>query len=481
MNQGEELREKGGAYRMEPPPDLVPAPAPEVVVEVAPVVEPVVVEAAPAVEPAPVASKPTGLLAAYLSGLPKLHTVPELFDRPKRRWLVKKLVRHGELMVVFGDSGTCKTFLALDLILSIATGRAWCDRPTLQGTVVYLAGEGVGGLEKRIRAWCINADVDPLTLALRILAESLPFMDEDQFNKLLGAIKRLDPKPVVIVVDTMARYMIGGEENSAKDLGVFLTRCSALSAATGATVMIVHHSGKGRTDMRGSSALRGGTDVAIGMSRVGETIEVRGDKCKDDELFPTTYFMPKSLWIGLYDEDNTPETSLVLVECPPPPPDVVKGAKSEQPQQPQPDGGELIRKCLATLFHGEASGSALRDATPLKRSTFYEDLQDSIDEGWIKVTGNPRRPTYRLTPDAPEYVSPSPSPANSNVDSNSHHAASTSESESGADTPLEGCRRTRTRTRGQNSDAEKASRKKKKSSPQPKNRALIDNPPEDCA
>ena len=52
-----------------------------------------------------------------------------------------------------GAPGSGKSFCALDIGLSISAGMPWHDKATRQGSVLYIAGEGVGGLGRRVKAF----------------------------------------------------------------------------------------------------------------------------------------------------------------------------------------------------------------------------------------------------------------------------------------------------------------------------------------
>jgi hypothetical protein len=84
-------------------------------------------------------------------------------------------------------------------------------------------------------------------------------------RKALGEdLTQLPSKPVLIVVDTLARAMKGGDENSAQDMGALNDAMSALIEATGACVLLIHHSGKNKgAGARGSSALLGAIDTEL--------------------------------------------------------------------------------------------------------------------------------------------------------------------------------------------------------------------------
>jgi hypothetical protein len=83
--------------------------------------------------------------------------------------------------------------------------------------------------------------------------------------------------------------MLGGDENSARDMGLFIAACNAIQRSTGAAVLVVHHTGKNRSTERGSSALRGGADSMIELSNHDGLISIACAKSKDRAPFKTRY------------------------------------------------------------------------------------------------------------------------------------------------------------------------------------------------
>jgi hypothetical protein len=364
-----------------------------------------------------------------------LLTAREVVELPMAPRLVKGVIRVGEFCVVYGDPGCGKTFVVIDLSLKIATGREWFGRKTRKGRVVYLAGEGAGGLGRRIRAWIIEHKEELDNLDLRVLPHSIALMNRAEFDRLIETLSELEQKPVLVVIDTLARYMLGGDENSAQDMGVFINRCAAVAKATGAAVIVIHHKRKGNAAERGSSALRGAADVMIEVTRDENLIEVVGDKSKDDAPLPTLYLKTKSLWLG-NDEDNEPVTSLVVLQGEPPADAATPVAAQLGQVEHAQDNGAVIRRVLATLFNGRASGGSLRSASGLKKTTHHEALEAEIKAGRI-ITEGGRYPIYALTPLASEYRSPSPSPGES-ADSSGLPDQSSRESESESTPTLKG-------------------------------------------
>src|SRR5207244_4185411 len=68
----------------------------------------------------------------------------------------------------------------------------------------------------------------------------------------------------LVVIDTFARAIAGGNENDAQDVGLAVAAADRIRAETGACMGFVHHAGKDPTKgARGSSALRAATDTEI--------------------------------------------------------------------------------------------------------------------------------------------------------------------------------------------------------------------------
>jgi len=395
-----------------------------------------------------------------------------VLDAPSPRWLIRRVIRRGEMVVLYGEPSAGKTFVAIDIALCIASGFDWWDYSVAQGGVVYLAGEGVGGFGKRVRAWGEGRAVDLRALDMRILPHAVAFMEADEFERLLNTIKAISPAPLLIVVDTLARYMAGGDENSAKEAGLFLDRCGRLAFVTGACVLIIHHKGKGQKSERGSSAIRGAADVMLDVTHANELTTVVGTKAKDAELMRELHLKRRVHLFGL-DEDGVMESSLSFERGEPPAVSDEKGAEKEEPAGPPPDHGKTLRGVLARLFNGEAAGGPFFNATGLKKRQHYDALDTEIEEGRIETVGkgeNVRYPRYRLTSKAPEYVAPpaSPSPSsgeseNSDPNSDGVQASQARESESeSASTPL-GVQRTNSNSRSEG--APKSQPKKKKQQP----------------
>ena len=124
----------------------------------------------------------------------------------------------------------CKTFLAVDLACSIATGTDTVWRVTEPGPVVFMAGEGRSGLIKRVRAWekCHGARASDL-----VLVDPVPGLldTEEGLDAFVAHLMQRNPGGYrLAVLDTIGRAMAGGNENSQEDAAKFTTLVAKLTA-----------------------------------------------------------------------------------------------------------------------------------------------------------------------------------------------------------------------------------------------------------
>ena len=190
--------------------------------------------------------------------------------------------RHG-LAVVYGEPGAGKSFIAIDLALCIAYGKPWHGHAVEQGSVLYIAGEGVGGLGKRVKAWQAHNKVTS-DAPFHVLPTAVKFRETEDVEKLMRTIDGLGGPFKAVFIDTVARALLGGDENSSTDIGLFVDACDAVKRHTGSAVIAVHHSGKDSSKgMRGSSAMLGAVDTSMRVSKVEDAITMITEKQKDAE------------------------------------------------------------------------------------------------------------------------------------------------------------------------------------------------------
>ncbi|MDP1989470.1 MAG: AAA family ATPase [Syntrophales bacterium] len=248
--------------------------------------------------------------------------IEEQFQRLlSQRWTVKKWIPETAWLVeIFGPPGTYKSFITLDVALSIATGHDWQGQPVKRLRVVYIPAEGQSGTLKRVKAWLAYHKISSTELNLFTILPRPCLIDQPgELDALIEALTQLPEPPVgFIVIDTLARSM-SGDENSTSDMGSVVNACARLSEETGhAQIALVHHTGKDEArGPRGALALTGATDVLIGVQKPYDRAAViHCERQKDDEPPPGMFFNMAVQGTGHLNDDGEELSSLVPVHDP---------------------------------------------------------------------------------------------------------------------------------------------------------------------
>jgi len=231
------------------------------------------------------------------------------------RWLIRKMLPEDCTAVLYGPSGTLKSFVMIDMALSIAHGVPWQGNETKARTVVYLAGEGEQGFSKRLLAWSIQHQLDaPANFAFR----QIPRLQEPAtLETMLEALRLIQAERGdigLLIIDTLFTALDGGDENSGKDMGQVISVMKRLRQEFGAAVVTVHHTGKVGDTARGHSSLPSGMDVMF-YAKPGPsplTVEITNPKQKDGAEHPTMLLQANVQPLPIVGEDGEAETSLVL-------------------------------------------------------------------------------------------------------------------------------------------------------------------------
>jgi hypothetical protein len=239
----------------------------------------------------------------------RVQDIFEFLKRPAASWFIKGVLPKAGLAVVFGESGSGKTFYVLDMVSAIARGQQWRGMKTTQGRVVYICAEGESGFRTRLTAHCKHHGIDQMPLG--VIGDAPNFMEKNDIKDLIAAVKSYGPTDI-IVVDTFAQVMPGANENSGEDVGRALAHCKALHRVTGALVILVHHSGKDSSKgARGWSGLRAAADAEIEVVRAPQMRSATITKLKDGEDGEEYGFTLTTVVIG-QDDDGDDISSCVV-------------------------------------------------------------------------------------------------------------------------------------------------------------------------
>lgn len=217
-------------------------------------------------------------------------SIDELLNLPPPEYLIADIIPEGGYAGLYGPPASLKSFITLGMGLAVAYGLPWCGRVVKQRAVLYVAGEGSGGIGKRIRAWQQQYGQEGAPAPFRLLTAGVNVTDpEDLAHLILAAIEvaEIEGVPIgLVIIDTVARAMVGADENSAQDMGLFNEGAAEIIRGVdgGPSVLVVHHSGKdAEKGARGSSSFNGALDTMLRVTREEDRVTVRVEKQKDGE------------------------------------------------------------------------------------------------------------------------------------------------------------------------------------------------------
>jgi KaiC/GvpD/RAD55 family RecA-like ATPase len=217
----------------------------------------------------------------------------------------------GENVAVVGPPKSGKSFLAIDLGLSLAANLPVVGKHAVKrsGHVIYLSGEGHAGMKRRFLAWGRRrglslAEIEALPfhynkgvpLAAESIAEAQAFVDA--IRRKIGA------DPVLVIIDTMARSLGALDENTAAAAAQYLALTEMLRDQLNCTTLTLAHAtnkpGTKAIDFRGSSGFSAGFDSVWTLDKSDEnaTVEMRGKYFKDADDLGPFYFRLESLEDG---------------------------------------------------------------------------------------------------------------------------------------------------------------------------------------
>ena len=207
----------------------------------------------------------------------RLFTRQDIMNLPSIDWKVQGVFPESGFACIYGVSGGGKSFLAMDMALSMAEGRRWFGLRTKKAAVTYIVAEGQGGLKGRVIAWEEENK--------RELPENVQFVLDDFY---IGAdVERLAksiPTGSLIVIDTMNAVSAGLAENDVVDMGIIISNCKQLQKLTSGLVCLIHHCGKDAAKgLRGHTSLIAALDAAIEVDRRGNNRVWKVVKNKDGQ------------------------------------------------------------------------------------------------------------------------------------------------------------------------------------------------------
>ena len=260
-------------------------------------------------DPAPAPEFPMGSTQSFYY-LGALDTIPE------PTWVIEGVLSESSYSLIYGKRSTKKSFAALDVGLSLATGTPYHGHEVKRGRVVYFAGEGFRGNRRRVEAWFKTRKLNREDFAKDFaLVPFTPKWDTsrgcDLVRQVLSAITK-DGAISLVIIDT-ARRAMSGDENAPTSVGQFLDGVSDVCREFGCGYIIVHHAGKDESKgARGGGPFEDDADTVLRFTKgPGGAVHMTCTKQKDAEADWMMKFRTDPITLGS-EPNGKPITSLVL-------------------------------------------------------------------------------------------------------------------------------------------------------------------------
>ena len=192
-----------------------------------------------------------------------------VFDLPRPRYIVPKLLLENSIATIYGQKGNGKTHYSLALALEIARGGEWNGHTLKPRPVFYLVGEGSSSVVERLEAWKLSNKEDlPENFETGHLQPAPQLLQADQLAGFVELLQRRKWSSGVVFLDTFQTATVGLDEISGRDMGEAIEALKVIARETNSTVIIVHHAGKVlERGQRGHSSLGASVETEIEISQ----------------------------------------------------------------------------------------------------------------------------------------------------------------------------------------------------------------------
>ena len=194
-------------------------------------------------------------------------------------WIIEDCIPDEGYVILFGPRSSLKTFVALDMALSIASGfpldPTW--KVLKPGAVLFAAGEGRSALRQRVRGWeTLHHGGNPVKDFVLVDPVPTTVVSEEALDAFVKEAMRRHPGGYrMVVIDTLGRAMEGADENSQRDAGAMTALVHRIRSELGGSVLVVAHSGAVNDRRpRGSTVFEADADTMLRAIRRGKELVV---------------------------------------------------------------------------------------------------------------------------------------------------------------------------------------------------------------
>lgn len=181
---------------------------------------------------------------------------------PHTQWLIEHLWAEQAVGILGGEPKCCKSFLALDIAVSVASGTP-CLRtfpvPHAGPVLLFPAEDSLLTVRQRLEGICAAAQRNLRDLPIHVITAPKVLLDSSQDRSgLSNAVNSI--KPRILILDPFIR-MHACDENASREVAPLLGFLRDLQRTYHTAVLLVHHARKDAHSARPGQALRGSSDL----------------------------------------------------------------------------------------------------------------------------------------------------------------------------------------------------------------------------
>ena len=209
-----------------------------------------------------------------------------VFDLPRPRYIIPKLILADSLFAIYGQKGQGKTFYTISQALEIARGGEWNGYKLRPREVFYLVGEGSSAVVERLEAWRQFHGLDkiPETFVSAHIQPPPQLGEPKQVEAFIKTIRHFLTSGGIVYLDTFQTATVGLDEISGVDMGKAVDALKEVGRGSGTTIGIVHHAGKVlERGQRGHSSLGASMETEIEVRKEKNLITAKTVKMRTAE------------------------------------------------------------------------------------------------------------------------------------------------------------------------------------------------------
>ena len=180
----------------------------------------------------------------------------------EQKWLIEELWAEQAVGILGGEPKCCKSFLALDMAVSVASGAPCLRQFSVRHTgpvLLFPAEDSLSVVRERLVGICRAAGTSIEELPLYVITAPRLLLDVPQDRqRLRSTVEAI--RPALLVLDPFIR-LHRADENASKEVAPLLGYLRELQREFGTAVLLVHHARKGSGKGRPGQALRGSSDL----------------------------------------------------------------------------------------------------------------------------------------------------------------------------------------------------------------------------